>query len=95
MAKKVIDISKLDKSLRELQALEAGLNKKINQAAFRKRLFKNPVETLKQEGLALPKNREKSITEFFQSTQIDKNADLRVASRPEPAGVFISIGIRF
>ena len=98
----MIDLGQMQEQLKQLQEIEAKINDKLSNCAFRDELFKNPIETLKREGVVLPPEREKAILEFFQNVKVPEDANLRVASDLVPAPgdvrglrISISIGIRF
>lgn len=98
----MIDLGQIQEQLKQLQQVEANINEKLLNCAFRDELFRNPIETLKREGVVLPPDREQAILEFFQNAKVPPDANLRVASdlASTPGDlrairIGISIGIRF
>lgn len=93
-----IDMRKLGTQLKELGAIEVRLNERMKDRAFRKKLLSNPVSVLRTEGLKIPKNRQKQLTDFCRGLNVPPDAPLRLAAdiaKAPDRGIVISIGIRF
>jgi hypothetical protein len=90
-----VNIGSINDQLRELSNIETRLNQQLAGRDFRKRLFDDPVEILRQEGVVLPREREQAVTDLFKSAKVPEDADLRLSTDRSALGISISIGIRF
>lgn len=91
----LVDLGKINQQLNELSKVEERLNQRLASREFRKQLFDNPVKVLRKEGIVLPKDKERSITDLFKSAKVPADKDLRVGSSAAAPGIFIYIAIRF
>jgi hypothetical protein len=91
----VVDIGKIQEQLGKLDEIEKQLNEKLYSKEFREELFKSPIDVLRREGIEIPKDKEKTTTEFFKNVTVPDNVGIRVGSDITQKAVHIFIGIRF
>jgi 2'-5' RNA ligase len=101
-AKVAVDIDGLKDQMGKLRNIEKSLNEKMAKKEFRNELFKNPVTILKQEGIVIPKEKERAINEFFKSVTLPQEARLGVdlssletAAKAPAFAIFVVIRIPF
>ncbi len=70
----VVDIGKIQEQLGKLDEIEKRLNEKLYSKEFREALFKSPIDVLRREGIVLPRDKEKTIIEFFKDVNVPPDA---------------------
>ncbi len=80
----------------DLNDLQNKLNEHMRDESFRQQLSKDPIETLRREGVILPKEKEQDINEFFrsQATAVT-GSSLRPGVSKAAAEVVVTVGVRF